>query len=151
MKIEVDDLRGPEVAAFLRAHLDDLFSIVPPESRHALDLDGLRHPDITFWTMRDGDTLVATGALKELDPGHGEVKSMRTAPSHRRQGVGSAMLAHIEAEARLRGYIRLSLETGSFPFFERARLLYRKHGFEPCGPFADYTDDPNAAFMTKVL
>lgn len=151
MEIIVDDLTGPEIAEFLEAHIEEMKTVTPPQSKHALDVDGLRRPEITFWSMRDGITVVGTGALQQLDAHHGEIKSMRTAPSHRRQGVAATMLAHVEAEARLRGIIRLSLETGSFAFFEPARQLYLDHGFEPCGPFADYVDDPNSSFMTKVL
>jgi len=123
----------------------------PPESTHALDLDGLRRPDITFWTAWDGNVLVGCGALKELDPAHGEIKSMRTAATHRGRGVASAMLTRILEEAAGRGYRRLSLETGSGEFFAPARTLYAKFGFVPCPPFADYWDDPNSCFLTREL
>ena len=124
-------------------------AISPPESVRALDLDGLRRPEITFWTAWSGNALLGCGALKELSPDHGEVKSMRTARAHRRGGVARAMLAHIVAEARRRGYERLSLETGSMAEFAPARSLYERFGFRYCEPFAGYVDDPNSVFMTR--
>lgn len=151
MEIVVDDLSGPRIAEFLQEHVDEMKSISPPESKHALDLDGLRKPEITFWSMMDGDTVVGCGALKELDPGHGEIKSMRTARSNKKSGVASRILRHMIEEARRRGYSRLSLETGSDDFFAPARGLYLKHGFEVCEPFAGYREDPHSVFMTKVL
>lgn len=123
----------------------------PPESIHALDIDGLKAPDITFWTLRDGDALLGCIALKELDGDHGEIKSMRTASTYLRKGVGAALLQHVIGEARRRTYLRLSLETGSGPGFEAAHALYRKFGFVECGPFADYDDDPFSRFMTLEL
>jgi putative acetyltransferase len=151
MKIIVDDLSGPQVAAFLDAHIEEMRSITPPESKHALDLDGLRRPEITFWSVMDGDALVGCGAIKRLDAGHAEVKSMRTAPVRKRSGVASLLLAHIITEAKRMGCSRLSLETGATEFFLPARRLYEKFGFEYCDPFADYKPDPNSAFMTRVL
>jgi len=151
MRIRIDDLAGPEVRALLEEHLRSMFQISPPESVHALDLDGLRQPDITFWTAWSARELLGCGALKELTPLHGEIKSMRTTAAHRRKGVARAMLEHIIAEARRRDYARLSLETGTQPAFEPARRLYRSFGFEHCPPFADYTEDPNSCFMTRVL
>jgi putative acetyltransferase len=151
VRIVVDDLSGPQIAVFLAAHVEEMRSVTPPESKHALDLDGLRAPEITFWSVLDGDTLVGCGALKALDAGHAEVKSMRSAPDARRSGVASMLLEHIIAEATRRGYSRLSLETGSFDFFAPARALYAKHGFVYCGPFAGYEEDPNSVFMTKQL
>lgn len=149
MLIRVDDLAGPEIRALLEEHLADMRAISPPESVHALDLDGLRRPEITFWTAWSGAALLGCGALKELSPDHGEVKSMRTARAHRRSGVARAMLAHIVAAARRRGYQRLSLETGSMAEFAPARALYERFGFGYCGPFAGYVDDPNSVFMTR--
>lgn len=151
MKIQRDDLTGPEIAGLLEEHLQDMRAISPPESKHALDLPGLRRPEITFWTVWDAGQLAGCGALQALDAAHGEVKSMRTARWCRQRGVASAMLAHIMAEARRRCYRRLSLETGSMPFFAPARSLYLKHGFTPCGPFASYRPDPNSAFFTLEL
>ncbi|WP_219527312.1 GNAT family N-acetyltransferase [Nonomuraea guangzhouensis] len=151
MKIIVDDLSGAEIAAFLDEHLQEMRSITPLESKHALDLDALRKPEVTFWTVIDGDTLVGCGALKRLDAEHAEVKSMRTRPVRKRSGVASLLLAHIITEARRMGLTRLSLETGSDEFFLPARKLYEKFGFEYCEPFADYRPDPYSAFMTRTL
>lgn len=151
LRIVVDDLSGPEIAAFLEDHIAEMKAVTPPGSKHALDLDGLRRPEITFWSVYDGETLAGCGALKQLDAEHGEIKSMRVAPSHRSRGVASTLLRHILDEARLRGISRVSLETGSFAFFEPARRLYASHGFAECGPFASYREDPNSVFMTRVL
>ncbi|KUL37336.1 GCN5 family acetyltransferase [Streptomyces sp. NRRL F-4489] len=151
MHIVVDDLSGPEIAAFLEAHVTEMRQITPLESKHALDLDGLRRPEVTFWSVRDDGALIGCGAVKRLDAGHGEIKSMRTDPARKRSGVASRLLAHILAEARRMGYQRLSLETGSTDFFAPARGLYRKFGFDYCPPFADYREDPNSVFMTRTL
>ena len=151
MNIRLDDLSGPEVRALLEEHLQSMRGISPPESVHALDPDGLRRPGITFWTAWSGNDLLGCGALKEIDPRHGEIKSMRTAAAHRRNGVARAMLAHIIAEARRRGYARLSLETGSQPAFEPARRLYESSGFGLCAPFEGYVEDPNSIFMSRTL
>ena len=151
MQIELDNLSRHEVHALLREHLANMHELSPPESVHALDLTKLRAPDITFWTIWDQSLLLGCGALKELTPTHGEVKSMRT-PNHlRRRGAGRAILAHIVAEARSRGYRRLSLETGSMQAFEPAQRLYQSFGFTFCGPFADYKADPNSVFMSLEL
>ena len=151
MQIRVDDLTGPEIRALLEEHLRNMHEISPPESVHALDLTALRRPEITFWTVWADGALVGCGALKELDPRHGEIKSMRTAATQRRRGVGRAMLTHIVGEARARGYARLSLETGSMQAFAPARTLYASFGFAHCGPFADYAEDPNSVFMTRTF
>jgi putative acetyltransferase len=151
MEIRVDDLRGPAVRALLEDHLAEMHRHSPPESVHALDLDGLRKPGITFWTAWAGGALMGCGALKELERTHGEVKTMRTAPEHRRQGVAKAMLAHILAEAERRRYHRLSLETGSMDAFRPARELYESFGFSYCPPFGGYAPDRNSVFLTKVL
>jgi putative acetyltransferase len=151
MEIRVDDLRGPEIRALLEDHLAEMHRNSPPESVHALDLDALRAPGITFWTAWSGKDLMGCGALKELEPTHGEVKSMRTAPAFRRQGVGKAMLAQIIREAEARRYHRLSLETGSMEAFLPARELYESFGFSYCPPFGDYALDPNSVFLTRVL
>jgi putative acetyltransferase len=151
LEIKLDDLTGPEVAALIGEHLQNMNLLSPPESVHALNLDGLKKPDVTFWTVWEQGELLGCGALKELDPYHGEVKSMRTSEAHRRKGVARRMLEHIVEEAKRRGYRRLSLETGSTEAFEPARKLYESFGFEYCGPFADYTEDPYSAFMTKEL
>jgi putative acetyltransferase len=151
MRIERDDLSRAPVQALLREHLAHMHELSPPESVHALDLDKLRGPDIAFWTVWEGDTLLGCGALKEIAAGHGEVKSMRTPATLRRRGAARAVLSHIIAEARRRGYRRLSLETGSQPAFVPAQSLYRSFGFRFCGPFADYRIDPNSVFMTLEL
>ena len=151
MEIKIDDLTGPEVAELLKQHLQDMALHSPPESIHALDLEGLRKPEITFWSVWEGSELVGCVALKELDAQHAEIKSMRTASSHRRKGVARLMLQHLLDEARKRGYRRLSLETGSMDAFDPARQLYASFGFVYCGPFADYKEDPYSVFMTKEL
>lgn len=151
MDIRLDDLSGSAVKALLAEHLRNMHEISPRESVHALDLSGLSQPEITFWSVWEGDELVGCGALKELDPAHGEIKSMRTAQAHRRRGVGRRMVQHILAEARTRGYTRISLETGSQPAFAAARRLYESFGFTPCRPFADYVVDPNSVFLTLSL
>ena len=126
-------------------------SITPLESKHALDLEGLRKPEVTFWSVMDGDAVVGCGAIKRLDAGHAEVKSMRTASARKRNGIASLLLEHIIAEARRMGFTRLSLETGSAEFFLPARRLYQKFGFDYCEPFADYRLDPHSVFMTRTL
>ncbi|MFF7359731.1 GNAT family N-acetyltransferase [Streptomyces sp. NPDC008125] len=151
MKISVDDLSGRDIAEFLQAHVDEMRAITPLESKHALDLDGLRVPDVTFWTAYDGDTLIGCGAVKRIEEGHAEIKSMRTEPTRKRTGVASQLLAHIITEARGMGYRRLSLETGATDSFAPARALYEKFEFTYCGPFANYREDPNSAFMTRLL
>ena len=149
--IKTDDLTSPEIAELLADHLREMNQHSPPESVHALDLEKLRQPDITFWSIWDEGDLVGCGALKELDESHAEIKSMRTDPQYRRQGAGKLMLRHILEEATNRGYKRLSLETGSMAAFEPARSLYASHGFTDCGPFGDYILDPNSVFMTIEL
>lgn len=151
MEIRIDDLRGPEIAQLLREHLQDMRLHSPPESIHALDLDALRKPEITFWTVWDGSELMGCGAIKQLDPLHGEIKSMRTDARHKGKGVAAGLLNHILEEAKRRGYRRLSLETGSMEAFAPAHRLYARFGFEPCAPFADYVEDPYSVFMTKEI
>lgn len=151
LQLRPDDLQGPEIAALLSEHLRDMHATSPPESVHALDLAGLRRPEISFWTAWQEGRLAGCGALKQLDAGHGEIKSMRTAQGFHRKGVATRLLQHILDEARRRGYRRLSLETGSMAYFAPARELYRKFGFVECAPFADYQPDPNSTFMTLEL
>jgi len=151
MEIRSDDLAGPEIRELLAEHLRSMHELSPPESVHALDLAALRGSDITFWTAWSNSELLGCGALKELSPAHGEIKSMRTRSARRRQGVARAMLQHIIVEARARSYARLSLETGSMEAFEPARRLYEAFGFGYCPPFADYIEDPNSSFMTLEL
>lgn len=151
MQIRVDDITGFEIRALLAEHLHHMYEVSPAESVHALDVRGLLQPDVTFWTAWDGGALLGCGALKELTLSHGEIKSMRTVAAYRRKGVARAMLQHIIAEARNRGYARLSLETGSMQAFEPARRLYESFGFTCCSPFAGYTEDLNSAFLTRTL
>lgn len=151
MTIKLDDLTGPEVAKLLGEHLTDLSAKSAACSMHALNLEALRKPNITFWSVWDGGELLGCGALKELAATHGEVKSMRTVASYLRRGVASRVVEHIISEAKLRGYRRLSLETGAGPAFHAAHALYIKHGFQRCGPFADYKPDPNSFFFTMEL
>ena len=151
MRIELDDLSRPAVHALLQEHLDNMHALSPPEQVFALDLARLRVPEITFWTAWDGDTLLGCGALKELSPVHGEIKSMRTPARLRGRGAGKAILARIVQTARERNYERLSLETGSHPDFGAAHALYRRFGFGDAGPFADYKDDPHSVFMELRL
>jgi putative acetyltransferase len=151
VRIVVDDLSGPEIACFLEEHVRQMREISPPESKHALDLEGLRRPEVTFWSVQDDDELVGCGALRRLDARHAELKSMRTAVARKRGGVASLLLEHILAEARRAGFSRVSLETGSAAFFLPARRLYAKFGFTVCEPFADYRPDPLSIFMTRTL
>ena len=151
MRIQLDDPARPDVLSLLEEHLRHMHELSPPESVHALDVGGLKSADVSFWTVRDGEVLLACGALKELSPTHGEVKSMRTPASLRRRGAGRAMLAHIVGVARARGYRRLSLETGSMDAFAPAQRLYESFGFVYCGPFAQYEPDPHSVFMTLAL
>jgi putative acetyltransferase len=151
MKIIPDDLTHPAIHALLNEHLQSMFALSPPESVHALDLDKLRHPSITFWSAWEDNLLLGCGALKELDPTHGEIKSMRTPSALRRKGAGRAILAHIISVAQSRHYQRLSLETGAAPAFKPAHALYQSVGFTLCGPFGDYIDDPHSVFMTKLI
>jgi len=151
LEIRMDDLTGAEIIALLEEHLRCMAAVSPPESRHALNLDGLRQPGITFWTIWSGSDLAGCGALKELDNQHGEIKSMRTAYAHQRRGVASQMLRHILDEAKRRGYRRLSLETGAMDYFDPARRLYASFGFARCGPFGNYVLDPNSVFMAKEI
>ena len=153
IEIRRDDLTDPRIAEFLAEHLQDMRATSPPESVHALDLDQLRHASVSFWSAwcEDGAALAGTGALKRLDVTHAEVKSMRTATRLRGQGVARQILGHLVTEARAMGFERLSLETGTQPFFEPAHRLYLAHGFEPCGPFGAYRQDPNSRYLTRTL
>jgi putative acetyltransferase len=151
IEIKLDDLRGPEIGELLGEHLRSLTEVTPPGSMHALNLDELRKPDVTFWSVWQDDTLIACGALKELDSEHGEIKSMRTAKANLRRGAAGRLLEHIISEAKRRGYGRLSLETGASKHFEPAHGLYAKFGFRKCPPFTGYGEDPNSVFMTMEL
>ncbi len=151
MMIKVDDLSSPEIHALLNEHLQDMYSLSPPESVHALDLEKLRAPEIMFWSAWDGSLLLGCGALKALDSKHGEIKSMRTPAALRGKGAGRAILIHIIEIAKARSYERLSLETGSMKAFKPAQRLYESFGFQYCGPFDNYVDDPNSVFMSLNL
>jgi putative acetyltransferase len=148
MHITPDDLTGPEINALLETHFAGMLASSPVGSCHFLDFEGLKGPGVTFWSIWDGDSLMGCGAMKEIDPAHGEVKSMRTHADHLRKGAGAAMLEHIIATAKSRGYARLSLETGSGDAFDAAHALYLRYGFAYCPPFADYKEDPFSRFMT---
>ena len=151
MEIKLDDLTGMEVAELINSHLISMTEHSPPESIHALNLESLKKPEITFWGIWEEEELVGCGALKELDVNHGEIKSMKTSPNHLRRGVAKRMLEHIINIAKERNYKKLSLETGSMDAFKPAQKLYESFGFQYCQPFADYKEDPNSVFMTKEL
>lgn len=149
--LEIDDPHRPDVTALLSEHLADMHGNSPAESVHALDVDSLTQPGIAFWTAREDGVLLGCSALKEIDGGSSEIKSMRTTPAARGRGVGAAMLARIIEQARIRGVQALFLETGSDKFFSPARRLYERHGFQECPPFADYIEDPYSVFMQLDL
>ena len=149
--IREDDRSGQEIAALLRLHLDEMHRWSPPESVHAMPISRLRAPDVTFFSAWDGERLAACGAIRQLDPAHGELKSMRADPAYRGRGAGKAVLNHLFAVAQQRGYARLSLETGAPAEFAPARGLYAAYGFVECGPFGDYAEDPFSVFMTREL
>lgn len=151
MRIERDDLSRPEVAALVDYHLREMHAHSPACHVFALDSSGLRHPDVTVWTVWDGGDLLGMGAMKRLDDSHGELKSMRTAPGALRRGVARAVLDHMIDEGRARSYRRLSLETGCTPPFEAAHALYRAAGFVETGPFADYTDTSFSRYFALDL
>lgn len=151
MNIVKDDLKGPQIKALLQEHLDDMYATSPAESVHALDIDALRHSNVEFWTAWNGESLLGCIALKALDAGHAEIKSMRTAHQARGKGVAKSLLIHLVEQAKKSGFDRLSLETGTEDYFLAARSLYLSHGFVECAPFADYTLDPNSTFMTRTL
>ena len=151
MEIGPGDLDDVNVVSLLREHMADMHANSPPGSVHALDVDSLKHPSVSFWIARDKNAVLGCVALKELSPTHGEVKSMRTSERARNRGVASELLTYLIRVARERRYERLSLETGTMEFFEPARSLYRKFGFTRCGPFADYTADSNSTFMTRRI
>jgi putative acetyltransferase len=149
--IALEDPRAADVRALLERHLAFAHETSPPEDVHALDVAGLLDASIAFFGARHDGELVAVGALKQLDPSHGELKSMHTAAAARRQGAGRFMLEYLLALARDREYERVSLETGSMEAFAPARTLYRSAGFRECGPFGDYAPSPNSTFMTIAL
>lgn len=149
--IAAEDPRNEDVVELLEQHLAFAHAQSPPEHVHALGLQGLVEPGVTFFTVRSSGDLVAIGALKELDPTHGELKSMHTRKDVRGRHVGRRLLEHLMAEARRRGYRRVSLETGTGEAFAPAHALYTRAGFSPCEPFAQYTDNPYSACMTVTF
>lgn len=151
MDVRVDDLTHPATIALIAAHLDGMHADSPAESVHALGLDALRAPGVTFWSAWIDGELAGIVALTTLDATHGELKSMRVADAFLGRGVGRALLRHVVAHARTAGITRLSLETGSTASFAPALALYASEGFAPCPPFADYTDDPFSVFLTREL
>lgn len=151
MRIIPGDFTDPRIVALLHTHVTSARAETAPGSAHALDLAGLQSPGVRFWASWDDDELLGVGALKQLSPDQGEVKSMHTANTTRRRGAGSAMLRHIIDSARRSGMTRLSLETGSWDYFIPARTFYKNHGFVECAPFGDYVADPHSVFMTLNL
>jgi putative acetyltransferase len=151
IRIVRDDLRHSAVIALLNYHLQQAVANSPADSVFALDLNGLRAPDVALWSAWEGDVLLALGAMKHLDAVHGELKSMRTAPDQLRKGAGGLMLGYLIAEGRARGYRRLSLETGSNAAFAPARAMYARAGFVECGPFGDYSDSEFSLYYTRDL
>ena len=151
MRIEIDDVSRPQVLALLEEHLRNMYEITPPEHVFAFDAAKLRQPGVVFWTAWDDDVLLGCAALKELSPTQGEVKSMRTPASLRRQGAGRALLNHLLQVSRDRGYRELFLETGNHSAFAPAHTLYRSAGFRECGPFGAYRDNGHSVFMSLRL
>ena len=151
MRIIEGGLDDARVVALLDVHITRARSETARGSAHALDLTELKAPDVTFWSVWEGDELVGVGALRPVTPDHGEIKSMHTAEAARGRGVGSALLREIMRTARARGMSRISLETGAWAYFLPARALYARHGFVECGPFGDYELDPHSIFMTREL
>jgi len=150
-EISVEDPRAVDVRELLESHLAFAHANSPPEDVHALEVEDLLDPEVTFFAFRLRDELLAVGALKRMDGGHAELKSVHTAQRARRRGIGRAMIGHLVGVARDLGCRRVSIETGSTPAFAPARSLYAQAGFEPCGPFGDYGPSPNSTFMTLSL
>lgn len=151
MHIKIDDVQSPAVIELIEEHLEHMAALSPPESCHPLGVSSLRQDSVTLWSCWSGDELLGIGALQELDKQHGEIKSMRTAKPHLRQGVAESILTHLLSVADDRSYHRISLETGSADSFQPARTLYAKYGFVECEPFGTYTLDPHSTFMTLLL
>jgi putative acetyltransferase len=150
-RVAEDDPRSPDVIGLLERHLEFARRVTPPEDVHALDLDGLLDPAVTFFSLRDKDTLLGIGAIKALDDAHMELKSIHTAEEARGNGVGRTVVEHLLGVARERGATRVSLETGSMEEFAPSRALYGRLGFEECGPFAEYSPSRSSTFMTLEL
>lgn len=149
--VAIDDPRVEDVRLLLERHLTFSREVTPPGHVHALDLDGLLDPAITFFSARRDGVLLGVAALKQLDESHGELKSMHTSDTARGQGVGRAMVAHLLSVAADRDYQRVSLETGTMDAYEPARSLYTNVGFKPCEPFGEYTTNANSLCMTIDL
>lgn len=149
--IGIEDPLAPDVRDLLETHFSFAVEVTPPGHVHALDVGALLDPAVTFVGARRGGALLGVGALRELDPSHGELKSMHTEASVRGEGVGRAIAAHLIAVAAARHYVRVSLETGTYEAFAPARALYRLLGFEPCEPFGDYTANPHSICMALSL
>ena len=150
-EISLDDPRAPDVRRLLEVHLRFARAQTPPEDAHAMDVDELLDPAVSFFSLRRDGALIAVGALKRLDSQHAEVKSMHTVSNERGRGAGRRMLGHLIAVARAEGCRRVSLETGSMAAFAPARSLYAGAGFVPCEPFGDYRLSPNSTYMTLYL
>lgn len=150
-EIKLDDLSGAQIFTLLEEHLADMQATSPPESKHALDLSGLKDPSVKFWTIWDKQTLAGCAAYKRLNSIEAEIKSMRTASAYKNKGVASLLLKHVINDALQNNFQSVYLETGSMDYFKPARSLYEKHGFSYCQPFADYVDDPNSKFMFLTL
>lgn len=150
-RISIDDPRAPDVRALLERHLAFAHETTPAEDVHALDVDALLDPAVTFFSLRQDGELLGVAALKEVEPHHGELKSMHTARVARGRGVGRALVEHLVDVARRRGYERLSLETGAGPAFAPAHTLYKGAGFTRCEPFGDYEPSRNSCFLTRAL
>jgi len=151
MEIRAGGLGDPKVEALIRHHRDEARATTPSCNAHSLDSTGLADPSVRFFSAWDGDTLMGIGAIKHLDGGHAELKSMRTAPDQLRRGVARAILAHLIGVARERGCTRLSLETGTAPMFDPANAMYEAAGFTDCAAFGGYPASPHNRFMTLRL
>lgn len=151
MEIREGGLDEPEVVALLHDHVARARANQTPGGAHVLDIAGLKRPDVSFWSVWEGGALLGCGALKLIEPDHGEIKGMRTAPAQLRRGAGAALMAHILSVARERGYRRLSLETGTTPEFEAAQALCRQFGFTPSEAFGDYEAHPLSKFMSRAI
>lgn len=149
--IELADFQDPSLRIFLDAHLADMAPHSPFESQHALNLGALRQPTVRLWVAWKERRIAGTCALAVLTPEHEELKSMRTDPDFRGQGVASQLLRHALANAAERNLARISLETGSMEFFAPARSLYKSHGFDECQPFGSYVEDPHSIYMSRTL
>lgn len=151
MQIQRANLDDPDFLALLEEHAAAMAATAPAESRHALDLSGLRQPAVRVWSAHGEGRILGCGALQALDADHVEIKAMRTARAHQRRGVARALLAHLLAEARASGHSRASLETGAMAYFAPARRLYAAAGFQPCPPFGAYVEDPNSCYFSLAL